>query len=117
MSNEKNTKAFQELEDNALEQTVGGYLHVSQWRNYAATTLIPMINSQLGSADAVDRTILNRVYSIIQGTMVPGASVVGAIGQLQSDYYTSRSNIHSDAVRSVLDRVVSLASNYMAVNA
>ena len=117
MSNEKNTNNFQEMDDNALAQTVGGYLHVSQWRSYVSTTLIPMLSGQLASADAVDRVILNRVYSTLQGTMVPGASVVGAIGQLRSDYYMSRSNIHSDAVRNVLDRVINMASNYLAANA
>lgn len=117
MLNEKNAKAFHELDDSALAQTTGGYLQVSQWRNYAATTLVPMIVAQLNSADNIDKAILNRVYSTIQGTMVPGASVVGAIGQLSSDYYANRATIHSPAVRQTLDSVVSMASNYLAANA
>lgn len=117
MLNEKNTNGFQNLDDSTLEGAVGGYLQVSQWRSYVSTDLIPLITAQLSGADNVDRAILNRVYSAIQGTMIPGASVVGAIEQLSSDYYMSRSGIHSDAVRQALDSVVSLASSYLADHA
>ena len=117
MTNETNMKGFQAIEDSTLEQVSGGYLQVSQWRSYVSTDLIPLITAQLATADTVDNTILNQVYSALQGTMIPGASVAGAIEQLSSDYYLSRSSIHSDAVRQALDSVVSLASNYMAENA
>lgn len=117
MLNEKNTKDYQKMEDSALEGAVGGYLQVSQWRSYASTNLIPLITAQLNTADNVDKAILNRVYSAIQGTMIPGASVAGAISQLSGDYYANRGNIHSDSVRQALDTVVNLASNYLAANA
>ena len=117
MLNEKNTNNFQKMEDSDLEGAVGGYLQVSQWRSYASTNLVPLITAQLGSADNVDKAILNRVYSAIQGTMIPGASVAGAISQLSGDYYANRGNIHSDAVRQALDTVVNLASSYLAANA
>ena len=117
MLNEKNTNNFQKMEDSDLEGAVGGYLQVSRWRSYASTNLVPLITAQLGSADNVDKAILNRVYSAIQGTMIPGASVAGAISQLSGDYYANRGNIHSDAVRQALDTVVNLASSYLAANA
>lgn len=117
MMNDNNTKNFQPLEDGALEQATGGYLQVSQWRNYVSANIVPLLTAQLAVADNIDRAILNRVYSTFQGTMVPGASVVGAIQQMTSDYYMSRSNIHSDAVRQTLDSVVSMAGSYLAANA
>lgn len=117
MPNEKHIHGFQTLEDDTLANATGGYLQVSQWRSYASTNLIPQITAYLSGADNVDRAILNRVYSVIQGTMIPGASVVGAIQQMSSDYYMSRSSIHSDAIRHSLDNVVNLASSYLAANA
>lgn len=117
MLNEKNNKDFQKMEDSDLEKAVGGYLQVSQWRSYASTDLIPLITAQLSGADNVDKAILNRVYSAIQGTMIPGASVVSAIDQLYSDYYANRGNIHSDAVRQALDTVVDRANNYLSTHA
>lgn len=117
MLNEKNNKDFQKMEDSDLEQAVGGYLQVSQWRNYASTDLIPLITAQLGSADNVDKAILNKVYSAIQGTMVPGASVVGAMEALYADYYVNCTNIHSDSVRQALDTVLTRIRNYLSTNA
>ena len=117
MLNRKNTNGFEKVEDCDLARTVGGYLQVSQWRSYASTDLIPLITAQLTGADNVDKAILNRVYSAIQGTMIPGASVVSAIEQLYSDYYANRGNIHSDAVRQALDTVVDRASNYLSTHA
>ena len=117
MLNRKNTNGFEKVEDSDLARTVGGYLQVSQWRSYASTDLIPLITAQLTGADNVDKAILNRVYSAIQGTMIPGASVVSAIEQLHSDYYANRGNIHSDTVRQALDTVVDRASNYLSTHA
>ena len=117
MLNEKTNKQFQKLEDGDLEKAVGGYLQVSQWRSYASTDLIPLITAQLSSANNIDKAILNKVYSAIQGTMIPGASVVGAMEELCSEYYTNCANIRSDSVRQALDTVVSRIQNYMATNA
>lgn len=113
----KNENGFVKMNDVALEHAVGGYLQVSQWRNYVSMNLIPLITAQLTTADNVDSAILNRVYSAIQGTMIPGASVSSAIEQLSSDYYLNRANIHSDAVRQALDDVISLATSYLDTNA
>lgn len=117
MRNEKDNKHFQQVEDSELEQAVGGYLRVSQWRGYASTDLIPLITAQLSGANNVDKAILNKVYSAIQGTMIPGASVAGAMEELCGEYYANRANIRSDSVRQALDTVVSRIQNYMAANA
>lgn len=118
MLNEKNNKDFQKMEDNDLEQVVGGYLQVSRWRDYATTDLLPLIIVQQGSADNNDKAILDKVYSAIQSTMVPGASVVDPMDQLYADYYyVNRTNIRSDSVRQTLDTVLTRISNYLSANA
>lgn len=117
MLNEKNTKDFHKIEDSELEKAVGGYLQVSEWRSYASTDLIPLITAQLTGADNVDKAILNKVYSAIQGTMIPGASVVGAMEELYADYYVNCTNIHSDSVRQALDTVLERISTYLGENA
>lgn len=117
MLNKKNSNDFQKIEDSELEKAVGGYLQVSQWRSYASTDLIPLITAQLSTADNIDKAILNKVYSAIQGTMIPGASVAGAMETLDADYSANCANIHSDSVRQALDTVLSRIRNYLAENA
>lgn len=118
MNQKKNMEGFTELSENVLEKVSGGYLQVSQWRAYASQSILPPLFSQRNTADASDQMIIDRFYSTIQSTMVPGASVVVPIQSLRSDYYTSlRSAVHSATVRQALDDAINLSCGYLAAYA
>ena len=118
MSYGKNAQGVTELNEGVLEKVSGGYLQVSKWREYATQNILPSLILQRDTADASDKTILDRFYSTIQGTLVPGASVVAPIKNLRSEYYNStRSTVHSASVRQTLDNAINMACNYLDANA
>ena len=105
---------IKKLTDNDLEKATGGYLQVSQWREYV-TGLVTRITTQMAVADDNDKTILNGVYSAIMGTMIPGAAISDTVTTARSNYYAStRASIHSTSVRDLLDDILDGASDYLA---
>ena len=105
---------IKKLNDKDLEKATGGYLQVSQWREYV-TGLVTRITTQMAVADDNDKTILNGVYSAIMGTMIPGAAISDTVTTARSNYYAStRASIHSTSVRDLLDDILDGASDYLA---
>lgn len=118
MNHEKNAEGITELNESVLEKITGGYLQVSKWRVYATENILPALLLQRNAADASDQRVLDMFYSTIQGTMVPGASVVEPIQNLRSDYYNSiRSAVHSASVLQTLDNAIIMACSFLAANA
>lgn len=114
MNNEKHSQTINELQDSVLDQVSGGYLEVSKWRQYATQNILPPLILQKDTADASDKIILDKVYNTIQGTLVPGASVVAPIQNLRSEYHSSiRSGVHSASVRQTLDNAINMSCSYL----
>lgn len=114
MKIEKHSENITELHESVLDQVSGGYLEVSKWRQYATQNILPPLILQKDTADASDKIILDRVYNTIQGTLVPGASVVAPIQNLRSQYFGSfRSGVHSASVRQTLDNAINMSCSYL----
>ena len=111
-------KGFAPLNEDVMEQVTGGYLQVSQWRNYVGQSILPPLLAQYGAADASDQQVIDRVHGVIQSTMIPGAEVCSAIYGLRAEYQSSlRANVHSSAVRQTLDDAINLACDYLDTHA
>ena len=107
---------IKKLNDKDLEKATGGYLQVSQWREYV-TTIVTRLTTQMAVADDNDKSVLNGVYSTLMGTMIPGAAISDSIATARNNYYAStRSTLHSTSVRDLLDDVLDGASEYLANN-
>lgn len=118
MNHEKKVAGITELNESVLEKVSGGYLQVSKWREYATQNILPPLILQREIADASDQRIVDRFYSTIQGTLVPGASVVAPIQNLRNEYYYStRSTVHSASVRQTLDNAINMACSYLDAHA
>lgn len=108
---------FAEMNDDSLNQVVGGYLVVSAWKNYVTDTVTREINSMMLGASDNDRAILNSVYSVFQGTMIPGAAVAGPIRNLWSDFNVNYQNrLESQNVKARLCQVIYDANKFISEN-
>lgn len=108
---------FAAMEDEALNQVVGGYLEVSKWRMYVTDSVVPSLNKLMLNASANDKAVINSVFSVFQGTLVPGASVAVPIQKLWNDFnQTYRDRLESQNIKSVLGQVIYDAKDYINRN-
>lgn len=111
-------KEFAEMNDDSLSQVVGGYLEVSKWRAYVPETVYPAINQMASIASANDKTILDSVYSVFLGTLIPGAAIAEPIQKLWDNYNLSyRSRLESQDIKGRLGAVISDAGKFISQNA
>ena len=111
-------KQFAAMNDEDLDQVTGGYLEVSKWRAYVSNTVVPSINSLMFNASANDQMVINSIYSVFQGTMIPGAAVKEPIQNLCNAFDLDyRNRLENQNIRSVLGRVLSDANDYITRNA
>lgn len=111
-------KMFTALNDDALDQVTGGYLEVSKWRNYVAETVAPAIFALSSAASDNDKTIINTVYGVFQGTAIPGAAISSTIQNLWNDFtLTYRDRLESQDVKTKLGQIISDAKDYLKQHA
>lgn len=105
------------MDDEALDQAVGGYFEVSKWRRYVSETVIPALNRLLPYANSGEQQIINRACSVFMSTQVPDAPISGPVSSLWQSYnLTYRSQIETPYVKDVLGQILSQANTYIRNN-
>lgn len=110
-------KPFSAVDDEALETVSGGYLHVSKWRDYVATQIMPILNGLMSSASPSDQSIISIACNALQNTLIPNAEVAQPVRTLWSSYNnTYRVQLQSDTIKRTLDQTLYNAKLYIDQN-